>query len=277
MELDKYLHEKKPDLSIHTKRVYSSQLMRMVKKLNMLIDDVSDFDKYKNEIIEYLDSIPDNSRKSTCSAYLAIEANNDVNTMIKSKYHKKYCLVNTNEYIPWMLIIEKYKAYYKQCVKYIYDRIPHLTIEQYFKIQTYVFLSCNILAPPRPLSFWMDLKKTDINQIGGDKHLKGILNKWLQVQIHSDYLFNNFIDRSMPITEIQLINYHHYIPHDYKISYSIETFINSYKLYKLDNTDNSLLVEEDLEMKKKYRPRKYDYIQPKTINVIKKPVQVFFD
>ena len=277
MELDKYLHEQKPDLSIHTKRVYSSQLMRMVRKLNMLIDTVADFDKYKDEIIIYLDSIPDNSRKSTCSAYLAIGANNDVNTMIKSRYHKKYCLISTSEYVPWLFIIEKFKLYYKNCVKYIFDRVPYITIEQYFKIQTYVYLSCNILSPPRSNSFWIDLKKTDVNQIGGDNHLKKIIHKWFQAQTYNEYLFTNFLDRSLPITEIQLINYHHYIANDYKISYPIETFINSYKLYKLDNTDNSILIDEDIEVKNRHRPRKYDYIQPKTINVIKHPIQVFFD
>ena len=102
MELDKYLHSVKPGLSIHTLRVYSSQLIRMVKKLNMLIDEVGDFDKYKYEIIEYLDTIPDNSRKSTCSAYLALGANNDVNTIIKAKYHVKYSLVSCDEYISWL-------------------------------------------------------------------------------------------------------------------------------------------------------------------------------
>jgi len=294
MELDKYLALKKPDLSIHTQRVYSSQLIRMVKKLNMLIDDISDFDKYKNEIIAYLDTIPDNSRKSTCSAYLALGANNDVNTIIKAKYHVKYSLVCSDEYIPWLLVIEKYKNYSKHCVRYIYDRIPGITHDQYFKLQTYVYLSCNILAPPRPNSFWVSLKKCDIDLIGGDRYLKGILTKWFKVQIYNDYLFTNIIDRATPITEIQLENYHHYIPHDYKISYTINTLINSFTLYKLDNTDNSQLSIEDFELKIKHRRRKYDYtrpeirpMRPSTVVVVSQesllpptigqPIQVFFD
>lgn len=277
MELDKYLHSMKPELSIHTRRVYSSQLMRMVKKLNMLIDTLSDFDKYKNEIIQYLDSIPDNSRKSTCSAYLAIGATNDVNTMIRSRYHSKYLLVSHEHIIPWLHLIEQYRTYYKQCIKQFFLKIPNLTNEQYYKVQTYVYLSCNILAPPRPNSFWINLTKNDINLIGGDKHLIAIINKWLQVQNYNDYLFTNFIDRSIPISEIQLANYHHYIPPAYKISYSIDTLINSYNLYKKDNTDNSLVVEEDIEVKKKDRLRKYDYVHPQSISIINQPIQVFFD
>ena len=294
MELDKYLYSVKPGLSIHTLRVYSSQLIRMVKKLNMLIDDISDFDKYKYEIIDYLDTIPDNSRKSTCSAYLALGANNDVNTIIKAKYHIKYSLVSRDEYIPWLLVIEKYKNYSKHCIRYIFDRIPGITHDQYFKLQTYVYLSCNILAPPRPNSFWVSLKKCDINQIGGDRYLKGILDKWFKVQIYNDYLFTNVIDRALPITDIQLINYHHYISHEYKVCYTIDTLINSYMLYKLDNTDNSKLSTEDFELKIKHRRRKYDYSHPDIkpfhpVNhivpmiesvdppLIKKAIQVFFD
>ena len=271
MELDKYLACKNPQLSIHTRRVYSSQLMRMVSKLNMLIDDISDFDKYKDDIFQYLDSIPDNSRKSTCSAYLALGANNDVNTMIKAKYHSKNVIVNHDERIYWLHLIEQYKTYYRHCVKYYFERMPNITFEQYMKVQSYVYLSCNILSPPRPNSFWINLKKSEIELIGGDKHLKSILNKWIQVQIYSDYLFNNFIDRSLPITEIQLINYHHFIRPAYKIPYSIETLINSYKLYKLDNNDNidNLLVS--------IKPTKVKVCESKSITVINKPIQVFFD
>jgi integrase len=179
MDIKSSIMKNKPNLSQSSIRTYMTNINSTARDIGIPLQTTSDIVKHYKTILESLNDINTNSRKTRLASFIValddgsskhssalkdmrVVMNKDLDTIRNKDMNQELSESQKENFIPWTEVLEKYKVLEDEVQPLFKSKT--LSSSQQQKLQLYILLSLYTKIPPRRSLDYTDMKIRNINK-----------------------------------------------------------------------------------------------------------------